>query len=52
MSIIIFGDNQGAIALARNPQFHFRIKHIATQHHFICKKQAKEKVDFQYILTE
>jgi hypothetical protein len=25
---IIYGDNQGAIALAKNPQFHARSKHI------------------------
>ena len=31
----IFGDNQGAIALAKNPQFHPRSKHIAIQHHFV-----------------
>jgi hypothetical protein len=27
---VIFGDNQGAIALAKNPQFHGRSKHIDT----------------------
>jgi hypothetical protein len=32
---VIFGDNQGAIALARNPQFHARTKHIDVQHHFV-----------------
>ena len=32
---IIYGDNQGAIALAKNPQFHARTKHITIQHHFV-----------------
>jgi hypothetical protein len=49
---IIFGDNQGAIALAKNPQFHSRTKHIAIQHHFVREKQADGKVDLQYIPTE
>jgi len=37
---VIFGDNQGAIALAKNPQFHARTKHIDIQNHFI-RKTAK-----------
>lgn len=49
---IIYGDNQGAIALAKNPQFHARTKHIALQHHFVREKQAENKVDLQYIPTE
>lgn len=49
---IIFGDNQGAIALARNPQFHARTKHIAIQHHFVREAQARGEVDIQYTPTE
>jgi len=49
---VIFGDNQGAIALAKNPQFHARSKHIAIQHHFVREKQAEGKVDMQYIPTD
>src|SRR5260221_1362962 len=30
-------DNQGAIALASNPTFHARTKHISVHHHFICE---------------
>jgi len=29
------GDNMGAIAMARNPQFHKHSKHIATKWHWI-----------------
>ena len=32
---IIKGDNDGSIAMARNPQFHKRSKHIATRWHWI-----------------
>ena len=48
---IIFGDNQGAIALAKNPQFHARTKHIGVQHHFVREKIADRSVDIRYINT-
>jgi hypothetical protein len=48
---IIYGDNQGAIALAKNPQFHARTKHIDIQHHFVREKVAEGHVDLQYIST-
>jgi Zn ribbon nucleic-acid-binding protein len=48
---VIFGDNQGAIALAKNPQFHSRTKHIGVQHHFVREKQARGEVDIQYTPT-
>lgn len=32
---VIFEDNQSAIAMARNPQFHGRAKHIDIRHHFV-----------------
>jgi hypothetical protein len=32
---IIKGDNNGSIAMAQNPQFHKRAKHIATRWHWI-----------------
>ena len=49
---IIYGDNQGAIALARNPQFHARTKHIDVQHHFVREKQHSGEVDLQYVPTD
>lgn len=48
---IIYGDNQGAIALAKNPQFHNRTKHIETQHHFVREKVAEGKVDLKWVPT-
>lgn len=32
---IIYGDNQGALKLTRNPVCHARTKHIEIEHHFI-----------------
>jgi transposase InsO family protein len=49
---IIYGDNQGAIALAKNPQFHARTKHIDVQHHFVREKQHSGEVDLQYVPTD
>ena len=51
-AVIIFGDNQGAIALAKNPEFHARSKHIAIRHHFIREKVSEGTIDLQYTPTE
>ena len=32
---VIWGDNMGAVSMARNPQFHKQSKHIATKWHWI-----------------
>ena len=50
-SILIFGDNQGAMALARTTAFHNRSKHIDVQHHFIREKVLSGDIDIQYIPT-
>lgn len=49
---IIYCDNQGAIALAKNPQFHARTKHIDIQHHFVREKINEGAVQLEYIKTE
>ena len=36
MVTTLFSDNQAAIALAHNHQYHSRFKHIDVQYHFIC----------------
>jgi hypothetical protein len=48
---IIYGDKQGAIALAKNPQFHARTKHIDIQHHFVREKVAEGRVKLEYVHT-
>ena len=50
--MVIYGDNQGAIALAKNPQFHGRTKHIDIAHHFVREKVVDSSVDLRYIPTE
>ena len=43
----VFEDNQGAIALSKNPKFHKRTKHIDIRYHFV-----REKVDDGQVLLE
>jgi Reverse transcriptase (RNA-dependent DNA polymerase) len=44
---LIKGDNDGSIAMARNPQFHKRAKHIATQWHWIRDLVQKEIITIE-----
>ena len=48
---IIYEDNQGAIALAKNPEYHARTKYIDTQYHFIRECVEKGKVKLEYCET-
>ena len=42
--MLIWGDNDGSIAMARNPQFHKRSKHIAIQWHWVRDLVQEGKV--------
>ena len=44
----LYGDNQGALALARNPEYHARTKHIDIQYHFVRELVLAEKVYLEY----
>ncbi|TPX55785.1 DNA-directed DNA polymerase [Powellomyces hirtus] len=48
----IYEDNQGCIALARNPTNHARTKHIDIRHHFIRESIANQHVDLEYCPTK
>ncbi len=48
---IIYGDNQGAIALAKDPHFHPRSKHIDIQHLYVREAQKKGDIDVRYTPT-
>ena len=50
--IIIFGDSQGALALAQNPVFHPRSKHIAIQYHFTRELVQANQIAISYIPTK
>lgn len=49
---IIYCDNQGAIALAKNLQYHAWSKHINIQYHFVREKVTEGKVQLKYVATE
>ena len=49
---IIFADNQGCIALTRNPVNHSHAKHIDIRHHFIRERVGMGEIDLRYISTK
>ena len=48
----IFQDNQGCIALAKNPVYHARTKHIDIKFHFLREKVIHEVIALEYKPTE
>ena len=47
----VYEDNQGAIALAKNPEFHKRTKHIDIRYHFVREKVEDGHVILKYCPT-
>jgi hypothetical protein len=47
----LYGDNQGAIALTKNPHLHEQFKHIDIYYHFIRDLVEKGLVDVEYVPT-
>lgn len=45
-------DNQSAIKLSKNPEFHIRIKHIDIEYHYVREKVASRQIEVKYIPTE
>jgi hypothetical protein len=48
----IHADNQGCIALSRNPVSHSRAKHIDIRHHFIRERVENSEVDLKFCSTK
>ncbi|KAI3655342.1 hypothetical protein MP638_004426, partial [Amoeboaphelidium occidentale] len=46
--VIIYGDNQGALKLSKNPQFHNRTKHIDIAYHFIRERIELGEIDVKF----
>ena len=44
-ALTVFEDNQGAIALAKNPEFHKRTNHIDIRYHFVREKVEDGQVE-------
>jgi hypothetical protein len=47
----IYEDNQGAIALANNPEYHARTKHIDIQYHFVRECVENGDIELEYCPT-
>ena len=47
----LFGENQSAIRLVKNPEYHKRTKHIDIQYHFIREKFEHGEIDISYVST-
>ena len=50
--VLIFEDNQGTIALSKNPVNRSRAKHIDIRYHFIRSEIARGRVVVKYCPTE
>jgi len=48
----ILSDSQGSIALAKNPAFHSRTKHIDIKHHFVREQVAAGVITMKHVPTE
>ena len=49
--VVIYEDNQSAIAIAKNPQFHGRVKHINLKYHFIREQVNNNNIELKYCQT-
>ena len=47
--VTIFGDNRGALALAKNQMYHARTKHVDIRYHFVREKVEEQLVKMEWI---
>ncbi len=47
--VVIQADNNRAMNLARNSEFHACIKHIDIQYHFVCEAVNHHLVNFEFV---
>ena len=52
MDQLLYEDNQSAICIAKNPQFHGRVKHIGFKYHFIREQVNAGSVKLEYCHTK
>ena len=50
-AVKMYEDNKGSIALAKNPEFRKRTKHIDIRYHFVREKVEDGQVVLQYVST-
>lgn len=52
MCVKLFADNQSAIKVCKNPEFHKRLKHVDIKFHFIRDKVKENIIDIEYLSTD
>lgn len=50
--VVLYCDNQSALKLIKNPEFHQRSKHIDIRYHYIRDEYFKGSFDPQYVCSE
>ena len=50
--MVLYCDNQSAIAVAKNDQYHSHTKHINIRYHFIQESISREIIEIHYCPTE
>ena len=48
----IFTDSQSALAVARNPIFHARTKHIEVHYHYVKERLSAGEINLDYVPTQ
>jgi transposase InsO family protein len=48
----LYGDNQGCLAVAKNPKHHDRVKHVDYRHHFLRERVLSGELDVLYCSTK
>ena len=48
----IFTDSQSALAVARNPIFHARTKHIEVHYHYVRERLSAGEISLAYVPTQ
>ena len=51
-AIVLFEDNQSAISMSKNTQFHGRSKHISIKYHFVRDQVSEGTVELKYCPTQ
>ena len=52
LPVVIYCDNKSAIAMAKNPVFHSRTKHIAIKYHYLREVEAKGDIELKFCRSE
>ncbi|SGY56983.1 BQ5605_C006g04205 [Microbotryum silenes-dioicae] len=49
--VVLYGDNQGSLALAQHPTNHQGSRHVRISEHYVRKRVAEKEIEVRYIAT-